>query len=210
MEARGYQFIKANAVRGEKWAFWWNSQQRECVQVATADGRYSAIQVVPAANCGQAGDPRPVAQGWQDDERRGDAPTLTLICYGEGKKPSTETHSGFRWNPRRDRYESISEVTNSTEDFDAEVQVEISGQRGRIHLSGKLVAVLHSGDSNNWWNLDDLQVSSDRITGRYALNFLNKPKVDIDRRSGRIHIDGMEHFRGECNEGNWADSHRRF
>ncbi|MDR0216891.1 MAG: hypothetical protein LBJ15_23185 [Comamonas sp.] len=209
MEARGYQFIKANTVRGEKWAFWWSSQQRECVQVATSDGRYSAIQTVPAANCGQSGHQGAATYSHQDEERAA-SPSLTLICYGEGRKPSVESRSGYRWNSRRDRYESIDEVTTSKEGFDAEVQVEISGQGGRIHLTGALVAPIHSGDNNHWWNLDDLQVSSDRITGRYALNGLNKPKVDIDRRSGRIHIDGIEHFRGECDEGSWADSHRRF
>ncbi|WP_052263563.1 hypothetical protein [Comamonas thiooxydans] len=210
MEARGYQFVKANTVRGEKWAFWWSEQQRECVQVATSDGRYSAIQAVPAANCGQSGGQGYPAYERQEENRRGEGPSLTLICYGEGRKPSVEAHSGYRWNPRRDRYEPINEVTNGTQGFDSEVQVEISGQRGRIHLTGKLVAPIHSGDNNNWWNLDDLQVNRDRITGRYAMNGLNKPKVDIDRLSGRIHIDGIEHFRGECDEGSWADSHRRF
>ena len=209
MEARGYQFIKANTVRGEKWTFWWSSQQRECVQIATSDGRYSAIQTVPAANCGQSGNQEVAAYNRQD-EARGGAPSLTLICYGEGRKPSVESHSGYRWNSKRDRYEPISEVTSGTQDFDSEVQVEISDQRGRIHLTGKLIAPIHSGGNNNWWDLEDLQVSRDRITGRYFMNGLNKPKVDIDRRGGRIHIDGIEHFRGECNEGSWADSHRRF
>lgn len=209
MEARGYQFIKANTVRGEKWAFWWSSQQRECVQIATSDGRYSAIQTVPAANCGQPGNQGATAYNRQD-EQRGEVPSLTLVCYGEGRKPSVESHSGYRWNSRRDRYEPISEVTNGTQDFDSEVQVEIAGQRGRIHLSGKLIAPIHSGGSNNWWDLEELQVNRDRITGRYVMNGLNKPKVDIDRRSGRIHIDGIEHYRGDCDEGGWADSHRRF
>lgn len=37
LEARGYQFIKGNTVRGEKWTFWWSAEQRQCVQVATLD-----------------------------------------------------------------------------------------------------------------------------------------------------------------------------
>lgn len=211
LEARGYQFIKGNTVRGEKWTFWWSAEQRQCVQVATLDGRYSAIQAVPAANCGQAGEQGPVtAFGRQDEARNEQSTSLTLICYGEGSKPSVEAHSDYRWNSRRDRYEPVNEITNGVQGFDSEVQVEITGQRGRIHLTGKLIAPIHSGGNNNWWNLDELQVNSDRITARYAMNGLNKPKVDIDRRSGRIHIDGIEHFKGECDEGNWGDSGRRF
>ncbi len=210
MEARGYQYVKGNTVRGEKWGFWWSQEQGECVQVATSDGRYSAIQSVPAANCGEERGQGHEAHGRQDDGYRNDGPSLTLICYGEGSKPSIDSRSGYRWNSRRDRYEPVQEVTTGKQDFDSEVQVEVFGDRGRIHLTGKLVAPIHSGDDNHWWNLDNLQVGRDRITGSYAMNGLNKPKVDIDRRSGRIHIDGIEHFRGECDEGNWSDSHRRF
>ncbi|WP_185830072.1 MULTISPECIES: hypothetical protein [Stenotrophomonas] len=210
LEARGYQFVKSNTVRDQKWAFWWSRDQAQCVQIATSDGRYSAIQSVPAANCGEENDRGYATHARQEESYRDGDTNLTLICYGEGQKPSTESRTGYRWNSRRDRYEVISEVTSATENFDSEVQVEISGGRGRIHLTGKLVAVLHSGDNNHWWNIDDLQVTPDRITGSYRLNGINKPKIDIDRRSGRLHIDGMEHFRAECDEGNWSDEHRRF
>lgn len=96
LEARGYQFIKGNTVRGEKWTFWWSAEQRQCVQVATLDGRYGAIQAVPAANCGQAGEQGSVtAFGRQDEARNEQSTSLTLICYGEGGKPSVEAHSAI-------------------------------------------------------------------------------------------------------------------
>jgi hypothetical protein len=49
-----------------------------------------------------------------------------------------------------------------------------------------------------------------RITATYRLNGLNKPKVDIDRRSGRIQLKAQTDFSGQCDIGNWGEGHRRF
>jgi len=212
MEARGYSFIKTTTARDQKWSYWWSQDRRQCVQVATADGRYSTINAVPAPNCGapDTGGRPEFAGGDRPGDGGGGRGFLTLICYGEGRKPSVNVRSGYEWDARRRRYEPTQRIESGTQGFDSEVQVEISGQRGRIHLTGKLVAPIHSGDVDGWWDLRDLQVSRDRITGRYRLNGLNSPKVDIDRRSGRIRIDGIEHFRGDCDAGDWGHSSRRF
>lgn len=100
-------------------------------------------------------------------------------------------------------------MKSGSEGFNSQVQVEVRGNRGRIHLTGKLVAPIHSGDVDGWWELKNLRVDADRISGQYRLNGLNSPNVEIDRHSGRIRIDGIEHFRGECDAGDW-DSNRRF
>ncbi len=135
---------------------------------------------------------------------------LTLICYGEGRKPTLTNSYGYEWNDRRHRYESSNRIESTTSDFDSEVQVEIRDTQGKIHLGGRLIAPINSGGDNGWWKLDNLQVSPDKITGRYRMNGLNKPRVNIDRRSGRIAIDGIEKFRGECNSGDWGSSRTRF
>lgn len=135
---------------------------------------------------------------------------LTLICYGEGRKPSVESRNDYEWNERRERYELRNRIESSTDDFDSQVQVEIRGMQGKIHLTGKLIAPINSGSTNGWWRLDDINVASDRITGRYRMNGLNKPRVNIDRRSGQIAIDGIEHFRGICDSGDWGGSRNRF
>jgi len=135
---------------------------------------------------------------------------LTLICYGEGRKPSITNSYGYEWNNRRHRYESSNRIESTTTNFDSEVQVEIRGTEGKIHLGGRLIPPIHSGGDNGWWTLENLQVSRDKITGKYRLNGLNKPRVNIDRRSGRIAIDGIEKFRGDCNSGDWGSSRTRF
>lgn len=99
MEARGYAFIKTVTAQGKKWSYWWGASQGQCVQIATDDGRYAAINALPPQNCGKAGPdagasrdggPSPLADGGRG--------SLTLICYGEGRKPAVESRRGYAWN----------------------------------------------------------------------------------------------------------------
>lgn len=135
---------------------------------------------------------------------------LTLICYGEGRKPSLESRNSYEWNSHRHRYELQNRVESSTNEFDSEVQVEIRNMQGKIHLAGKLIPPINSGGSDGWWNLNDLRVTPEQITGKYRVNGLNHPRVEIDRRSGRIAINGIEHFRGSCDSGDWSSGRTRF
>ncbi|MEH2091551.1 hypothetical protein [Nostoc sp.] len=135
---------------------------------------------------------------------------LTLICYGEGRKPSVESRNSYEWNSRRHRYEPQNRVESSTSEFDSEVQVEIRNMQGKIHLGGRLIPPINSGGTNGWWNLNDLRVTPEQITGKYRVNGLNHPRVEIDRRSGRIAINGIEDFRGTCDSGDWSTGRTRF
>ncbi|MEH1939098.1 MAG: hypothetical protein V7L01_02610 [Nostoc sp.] len=135
---------------------------------------------------------------------------LTLICYGEGRKPGIENRNSYEWNSRRHRYELQNRIESSTDEFDSEVQVEIRNMQGKIHLTGKLIPPIHSGGTDGWWNLKDLRVTPEQITGKYQVNGLNHPRVEIDRRSGRIAINGIERFRGTCDSGDWSNSRTRF
>ncbi|MBN4000665.1 hypothetical protein [Nostoc sp. LPT] len=135
---------------------------------------------------------------------------LTLICYGEGRKPSLESRNSYEWNSRRHRYELQNRVESSTNEFDSEVQVEIRNMQGKIHLGGRLIPPINSGGTNGWWNLNDLRVTPEQITGKYRVNGLNHPRVEIDRRSGRIAINGIEDFRGSCDSGDWSTGRTRF
>ncbi len=221
LSQRGYRYIWTQSGRDRQWAYWWNANTRTCVSIAAVEGRFDSITTSPASDCRQSDrqesyDRPPAGRpgygggggGYDDGYDRGRS--LTLICYGEGRKPGTNFRSGYEWNSRKKRYESRSYIENGQQQFDSEVQVELRGGRGHIHLTGKLVAPIHKGDVDGWWPIDNLQVTRDRITGQYKMNGLNKPKVDIDRRSGRIKIDGIEKFRGECDVGDWTGSSNRF
>ncbi|WP_404334400.1 hypothetical protein AB2M62_13155 [Sphingomonas sp. MMS12-HWE2-04] len=216
LEARGYRFVTVNTVRDTKWSFWWSERQRQCVSVATSNGRYSAIQRVPAANCNAQDTlpprpdydaPRPGYDRPQTDDggRGGDrgGPSLTLICYGAGSGPATHYQSGYVYNSKSHRFEPQYGTTLGREGFASDVQVEIWHGRGRIHLGGKLVSPIHSGGDNGWWNIDNLMVTPDQITGQYRMNGMNKPRIEIDRRTRQINIRAATNFVGRCDVGDW-------
>lgn len=123
---------------------------------------------------------------------------INLVCYGEGERPTTNVRSGYEWDHRDHRYRPHNYVESGTDQFDTFVTIQIFGNQGRIRPSRKLVPPIHSGGSNGWWDLEDVDVSRDRIRARYRLNGLNRPRVSIDRISGQISIDGMSDFEGRC------------
>lgn len=208
MEARGYRATGGSTVRDTRFTFWWNERKRACVSVSTVDGRYASIQPVPPGNC----DARPTDDGNDRDASpaRDDAGSMVLVCYGGGTRPGVTTAPKYAWNPDKHKWEWSSSVQSTTEGFSSDVQIELYGDHGRIHLGPSLVPPIHSGGSNGWWDLDSLSVTATQITGTYRLNGMNKPRVTIDRRSGRIDIRAITNFSGQCDIGDWADGQRRF
>lgn len=197
LEARGYRFITNNTVRDTKWTFWWSERQRQCISVATNDGRYDSIITVPAANCSAAaaapGDGRYPAQS--DGGER-----IDLVCIGAGSGPAAQSTSGYRYNSKTRKFEYGSGTTLGRDAFSADVEIEISGETGRIRPAGPLVSPLHSGGSDGWWPISGLMVTGDRITGQYRMNGLNKPRIDYNRRTRVLRIQAATEFTGRCEE----------
>ena len=222
LEARGYALVTTNTVRDTKFTTWWNGRQRRCISVATSNGRYNTINGIPEANCDSAGDrfldrprmafrndargpegrfdganDRPAQQYGSGDDR------LTLVCFGSGSGLKTRSYSSYSYDRKEDRFRPEYGSTVGRESFNSDVQVEIADGRGRIHVQGQLVSPIHSGGIDGWWPIQDLVVTPDRITGTYRMNGLNKPKINIDRRTGTIKIKESTEFSGRCDVGNW-------
>ena len=213
--ARGYVSRRSTTVGEQRYSFWWNQRLGRCLSVSTVDGRYGALISVPTENCdnGPARDAYPTEQHSYDrpaESGYADPGSLVLVCYGAGTRPTVTTKPTYKWNPWNHKWEWSNEVGNSAQGFNSDVQIELYGDQGRIHLGPKLVAPIHSGDDHGWWDLDNLVVTADRITASYRINGLNKPKLTVDRRSGRITIDAITNFSGQCDSGDWAAGSRRF
>lgn len=227
MADRGYRLISTQTGDDRKWTNWWNARDRICVSVATVNGRYDSITTTPAPDCNQRPDrpdyaddrpnrpdydydrpSRPPMQGGDDMDGR--PVDLGLVCYGDGARPALATRYGWQWNERRDRYDYGNRTELTREDFDATVMIQLWGNDGRIKLPGKLIPPIHSRGEGGWWHLDDVYVTSDEIRGTYRLNGLNKPRLTINRRSGRITINGTSSysFRGNCDS--IDKDHQRF
>ncbi len=199
LEARGYHHIMTNTVRDTKWSFWWSDKRRQCISVATNDGRYAAISVVPTANC----DVTPAAETGTTpppSDYGGHRGSVDLVCIGSGSGPAAQSNSGYRYNYEHRKFEPEYGTTLGREGFSSDLEVEIADGLGRIRPVGKLVSPIHSGSADGWWPIEGLIVTPDRITGRYRMNGMNKPRIDYDRRTRVIHIDAATEFTGRCEE----------
>lgn len=204
--SRGYEQRDSNTVRDQRFTFWWNPKSSQCISVSTVDGRYASIQAVPPANCGGTGaassPPKPSAES--------DPNSLVLVCYGAGTRPTVKSEPAYTWDGNRNKWHEADTLRSGTDGFNSDVQIELYGDHGRIHLGPPLIPPINSGGDHGWWELDNLQVGPDRITAGYRLNGMNKPKLSVDRRSGRITIQGGTTFSGQCDIGNYGGGQRRF
>ena len=224
LQARGFALVRVRTGDDRKWSTWWNRDRRQCVTVVTTDGRYQSITDSPAADCGHtdkgAGHDRdrdyhpdigyrPPAPAVAAPSYAHDDPAATatgqrfdlgLICFGDGQRPSVATSYGWTWDSKRDRYDYGNRTALSTEQFDASIMIQLWGNGGRVKLPRKLVPPIHSGGNDGWWDLYDVSVQPDIIRAAYRLNGMNKPRITIDRRGGRVTVQGFADyaFRGSC------------
>jgi hypothetical protein len=204
MRSRGYENTGGQTGDDRVWTMWWNPRSRTCVTVSTVNGRYDAITPSPAPDCGRSAGrpvpgpvplPQPVPPQRQDQWF-----DLGLVCFGEGQKPALANRYGYSWDYDRGRYTYGNRTELTTRDFDASVMIQLWDGGGRIRLPNTLIPPIHSRGDHGWWELDKVMRGGDTIPAEYRLNGLNKPRITIDRRSGRISIRGTADyaFRGTC------------
>ena len=202
--ARGYELRDSNTVRDQRFTFWWKAKSAQCISVATSDGRYASIEAVPAANCDASTSTAAAPSATQP------ASSLVLVCYGAGTRPTVKSEPTYKWDEKDRKWKSSDTLQSSAEGFNGDVQIELYGDHGRIHLSQGLVPPINSGGDHGWWDLTGLQVGPDQIMAGYRLNGMNKPRLTVDRRSGHITIEGGTNFAGQCDIGDYGQGPRRF
>jgi hypothetical protein len=58
MRSRGYTLVKTERGDDRNYAYWWNASSRQCVSIATMNGRYDSITSTLVPDCGQQADRR--------------------------------------------------------------------------------------------------------------------------------------------------------
>ena len=82
--------------------------------------------------------------------------------------------------------------------FGDQVDIRLFGGDDRIRLPRTMLPPLHGG-SDGWFRLKGVQSDARRIRASAAVNFMNNPKVFIDRVTGVISISGKAgDFTGQC------------
>ncbi len=220
LQRRGYSNVRTEKGDDRSYTYWWNANRRQCVTIATMEGRYNSIQPTTPPDCRKPANLQP-QPGYRPDPgysrppyRPGDnqagaiggpvvggrAVGLGLVCFGDGSKNGIASGTTWTWNRDRDRYEYGPYNETTTEVFDASLMVQTWEGGGRIRLPRSLIPPINSRGNNGWWDLYDVVVGADVIRATYRLNGLNKPRIVIDRRTGRITVQGIASygFRGSC------------
>lgn len=220
MRSRGYTLARSEQGDDRSYTYWWNAGRRQCVTVATMNGRYDSITATPAPDCAQRNAERrdsDIRRGERDGYRpdigyrpsasqrenpsyaqdrsplqvAGNEVDLGLVCFGDGQRPGVATTYGWSWNSRRNRYDYGNRTEMTPTQFDASVMIQLWDGGGRISLPKKLIPPLHSRGTGDWWDLYDVDAGPDTIRAKYRLNGLNRPQITINRRSGQISIQGL-------------------
>lgn len=134
---------------------------------------------------------------------------LNLVCDGGGTANKTRSTSAYGWNNRGDSASAVV-VGRTQVGFEDQLQLWIEGDQGKARMPRTMLPKLHGGDGG-WFDLGDIKVSDSEITGTVKVNFMNHPKMVLDRLTGTISLDGKAgQFNGRCQKFDPATAKRAF
>lgn len=138
------------------------------------------------------------------------ADTIHLACLGAGSA-NKQAYSSATVQDNWGNSAWGQVVGTRSQPFDDQVNVEINDDdTGRIRMPRVMLPPVHGGD-DGWMKLKDVKRSDREITATAAVNFINSPKVRLDRVTGRISIDGKAgNYSGECQKFDPAAMAKRF
>ena len=133
---------------------------------------------------------------------------LNLTCGGGGTANKTTAASAYS-NTNMSGMVGTTPVMgsgNSTttvyshrqQGFEDQVDVRLFGGDDRIRLPRTMLPPLHGGH-DGWFKLKNVVADARSIHASAAVNFMNNPKVYIDRVTGTISISGKAgDYSGQC------------
>ena len=82
--------------------------------------------------------------------------------------------------------------------FEDQVDVRLFGGDDRIRLPRTMLPPIHGG-ADGWFKLKEVVADARSIHAKASVNFMNSPKVYIDRVTGTISISGKAgDYSGQC------------
>lgn len=129
---------------------------------------------------------------------------LDLVCGGSGtaNKPTVVTgNSNSTYTGNGGFVTGSSKATvhgMRQQEFGDQVTLFIEGDEGRIRMPRAMLPALRGGQ-DGWFKLGDVEIKQNEITATVRVNFMNRPKLRIDRYTGAISISGKAgDYSGRC------------
>jgi hypothetical protein len=163
--------------------------------------------------------PQPAAPAIQTSTPDIGQKPLSLTCLGAGAavKSSVGTvntfssFSGFAGGRMvsGSGFGSGTVVTQHDRNFSDQVDIRLFAGDDRIRFPRTMLPLLHGGN-DGWFRLVKIVADKRAIHGEVVVNFMNHPKVYIDRVTGTISISGHGgDYSGQC-EAVQADAPAKF
>lgn len=116
------------------------------------------------------------------------AENLHLVCIGGGSASKATSSSAYGMNNYGD---SAWATVTGTRDvgFEDQANVEIVDGVGKIRMPRTMLPLLRGG-KDGWFEIENLKIGDQQITGNAGVNFLNSPKIRIDRMTGILNLNG--------------------
>lgn len=122
-----------------------------------------------------------------------------LVCAGTGTatRPSTGIATAYG------SYGESAVITSTVDGrvgFEGVMRIDINGKEGSIRVPGPMLPAIRGGNEGVI-KLKDINIRETEITARVDYNFLNKPRVIIDRLTGTVSLDDRmtkAQFSGRC------------
>lgn len=139
------------------------------------------------------------------------ADELLLVCAGTGKKKAFNSRSIFMQDNQGNIVTGNVWGSGGMISTDEMVKIRIDGRDGAIQFPEQLIPPIHNRSADGWYKFTKLKIGDDSITASFSLNFVNNPKITIDRITGGISIKGFGNgFSGECRRFDPATMEKRF
>jgi hypothetical protein len=122
---------------------------------------------------------------------------LNLACDGSGAANKVRSGSAMAWDDAGNSAQ-VQTTQQSTVGFEDQLQLWIEGEEGKVRMPRTMLPIIHGGDGG-WFDLKNIKVTANEITASVAINFMNKPKLILDRLSGTVSLAGkVGQFNGHC------------
>ena len=120
-----------------------------------------------------------------------------LACRGIGERRVMNRGSGVAFGPNGYAGSAFGAMS-SRKDFEDQLDVNISGGIAKVRMPRRFLPPAHGGEGG-WFDVKDLVIGEDYITGKVAVNFANHPAIRLDRRTGTVSMDGkVGSYSGQC------------
>lgn len=133
---------------------------------------------------------------------------LNLTCLGGGTANKITVTNGYAHSNVNGMVGTIPYSGNGNSSvnvygqrqqaFEDQVDIRLFGGDDRIRLPRTILPPIHGG-SGGWFKLNDVVADARSIKASASINFMNHPKVHIDRVTGTISISGKAgDYTGRC------------